>query len=101
MFIQHSAYVIAMSILLGTTFYTTFVSGIIQFKTLPKLVFGNLQSKQFPPYFFIQSALSLYLWWGIAAINPDLSGSWNRNSWLLSFSCSMLNLIVIGPSVIY
>lgn len=59
--VEQSAYVITMGLLLGTTFYTTFVSGIIQFKNLPKLVFGNLQSKQFPPYFFYKpSCLVIY-----------------------------------------
>ena len=98
--VERSAYVLAMSTLLGTTFYTTFVSGLIQFKTLPKLVFGNLQAKQFPVYFFLQSTMSLYLWWETGSIQPNLVGSWNQKTWLLSFSCAVLNLIVIGPMVL-
>ena len=75
--VPRSMYVINVGLLLGTTFYTTFVAGPVQFKTLPKLVFGNLQSKQFPIYFFIQSVLSLSLWWGAGAISPLLVDGWN------------------------
>jgi hypothetical protein len=98
--VPRSLYVINVGLLLGTTFYTTFVAGPVQFKTLPKLVFGNLQSKQFPIYFFIQSVLSISLWWGAGAISPLLVDGWNQKSWLLSLACSVLNLIVIGPLVI-
>jgi hypothetical protein len=97
--VPRSGYLISLSMLLGSTFYTTFISGPIQFKTLPKLVFGNLQSKQFPPYFFLQSALSLYLWWSAGSVSPLLVEGWNQKSWLLSVACSMLNMIVFGPWV--
>lgn len=93
----------AHGLLLGMTFHTSFVTGIIQFKTLPKLVFGNLQryfmcpfdicnasrliqssirdeiSKQFPPYFAIQILTSLFLTWSSAAMRGLASPSvWTR-----------------------
>ncbi|KAJ3381083.1 hypothetical protein HDU92_005591 [Lobulomyces angularis] len=43
------------------TFHTTFITGLIQFKNLPRMMFGNLQAKQFPFYFGLQSIFSLVL----------------------------------------
>ncbi|KAI8852491.1 hypothetical protein BC829DRAFT_384539 [Chytridium lagenaria] len=42
-------------------FHTSFINGIIQYKNLPRHMFGNLQSKQFPPYFFISFIGSAFL----------------------------------------
>ncbi|KAI9337022.1 hypothetical protein DFJ73DRAFT_849593 [Zopfochytrium polystomum] len=62
------AHVLVLGTLTGMTIHTSFVTGIIQFKALPRLMFGNLQSKQFPIYFAISSLGSLYLTYSTARI---------------------------------
>jgi hypothetical protein len=41
----------------GTVFYTTFIAGLTMFKNLPRQTFGKLQSKLFPKYFSLCSAM--------------------------------------------
>lgn len=41
----------------GTVVYTTFVAGITMFKNLPRRTFGTLQSKLFPLYFHLCTAM--------------------------------------------
>mmetsp|Transcript_13459 Transcript_13459/g.27692 ORF Transcript_13459/g.27692 Transcript_13459/m.27692 type:complete len:219 (+) Transcript_13459:264-920(+) len=41
----------------GTVVYTTFVAGITMFKNLPRRTFGTLQSKLFPLYFQLCTAM--------------------------------------------
>ncbi|KAI9041177.1 DUF4149 domain-containing protein [Aspergillus affinis] len=50
-------HVLSYGTLLGVQVYQTFVSGIVAFRSLPRLQFASLQSATFPIYFSIQSAL--------------------------------------------
>ncbi|ERT00771.1 uncharacterized protein SPSK_07924 [Sporothrix schenckii 1099-18] len=54
-------HVLSYGTLLGTTFFHSFVNGIVQFKTLPRPQFSALQARLFPIYFGIQSAVPLVL----------------------------------------
>lgn len=46
---------------LGSIVWTTFVGGIVMFKNLPRQTFGRLQSKLFPIYFGLSTAMSAVL----------------------------------------
>ena len=101
---------LALGTLLGTTFYTTFVAGPIQFKTLPRQVFGNLQrcimvthasSKQFPVYFLLQTTLSGVLLWTSMRMSRLDWQNLNREHWhvwvfALSLVSAALNWWVVG-----
>jgi hypothetical protein len=47
--------------LMGSTFYQSFVNGIISYQALPKPMFSQLQQKIFPVYFAMQTALPAVL----------------------------------------
>jgi hypothetical protein len=50
-------HLLLFSIWFGTVVCTTFVAGIAMFKNLPRRVFGTLQSKLFPLYFWLCSVM--------------------------------------------
>jgi Domain of unknown function (DUF4149) len=46
---------------MGSTFYQSFVNGIISYKALPHPMFSQLQAKIFPVFFTMQTALPVVL----------------------------------------
>lgn len=52
------AALLSTSVFVGASAWTTFFSGIVMFRHLPKSVFGDLQAKLFPVYFGVQTVTS-------------------------------------------
>lgn len=50
-------HLLAFATWFGTVVYTTFIAGITMFKNLPRRTFGTLQSKLFPLYFQLCTAM--------------------------------------------
>ncbi|CAF0980298.1 unnamed protein product [Adineta steineri] len=76
--------------LIGATLWHSFVSSLIARKTLPRPQLGQLQSKLFPIYFSLQTALS-----GICLLTTR-----NRNAqiiFVIGIVGGLINLIVFGP----
>lgn len=44
-------YLLSLAMIIGIANWTTFVFGLVAFKTLPRQTFGLLQAKLFPKYF--------------------------------------------------
>lgn len=104
-----SLHILVLGSLTGTVLHTSFVSSIIQFRTLPRHMFGLLQSKQFPVYFGICAAAGSFLTISAARIAgfrsfSDLisglghSRSANQVALMgLATLGSLVNLCVVGP----
>ncbi|KKA28196.1 hypothetical protein TD95_003718 [Thielaviopsis punctulata] len=54
-------HIVSYGVLLGTTFFHSFINGIIMFRTLQRPDFATVQSKLFPIYFSMQTFLPLFL----------------------------------------
>ncbi|KAG9228071.1 hypothetical protein BJ875DRAFT_269851 [Amylocarpus encephaloides] len=50
-------HIIAYGTLLGTTFFQSFIGGVVAYKALPRPQFSQLQQRIFPIYFALQAAL--------------------------------------------
>lgn len=96
--------------LLGTTFFHTFVGGIVSFRVLPRPQFSSLMSSLFPIYFTIQTALPLVLAitypasqnpFGITGGITGFLHSSNRYSTFVpvtaTFVSALANLAFVGP----
>ncbi|TPX67832.1 hypothetical protein CcCBS67573_g07363 [Chytriomyces confervae] len=101
------------------------IAYLIQYNTLSKSIFGHLQNAQFPPYFAISAATTLFLTMGVAALVSLLNLFWagpvttkvmldrkdlvkknqpvpeemNRKFSILHGVSSLLNLRVVGAVV--
>ena len=74
----------------GITLWHSFIGSPIAFKVLPRQQFGLLQSKLFPIYFSLQSALN-----GVCLLTTS-----NRNAriiFLIGLVSGVINLTVVGP----
>ena len=94
--------------LLGTQIFNSFIAGIVSFAALPRPQFASLQSKLFPVYFSMQTALPVVL----AVTYPGDSLTSSSISGVLDLStrysvlapivtmgiCGAANLLVIGPA---
>ena len=49
-------YLLSLAMIIGIANWTTFVFGLVAFKTLPRQTFGLLQAKLFPKYFQVCAA---------------------------------------------
>ncbi|KAL9191157.1 hypothetical protein ACHAXT_000863 [Thalassiosira profunda] len=80
----------------GTVVYTTFVAGITMFKNLPRRTFGSIQSKLFPLYFRLCSAMI-----GVQILTltrlPDILGKASEVSLAIAFVTTLLNLLYLEP----
>ncbi|KAI8622636.1 hypothetical protein BC830DRAFT_1076319 [Chytriomyces sp. MP71] len=65
----HGTHVLVLGTVTGMVLHTTFVASVLQFKTLPKQTFAALQAVQFPPYFAISAAATLYLTYSTYALS--------------------------------
>lgn len=80
----------------GTVAYTTFVTGIIMFKNLPRRIFGTLQSKLFPLYFQLCSAMIGLQVLTLTAM-PDILSKTSEVSLAIAFFTTLLNLLYLEP----
>ncbi|KAJ9637208.1 hypothetical protein H2201_001605 [Coniosporium apollinis] len=102
-------HILAYGTLLGTTFFQSFVGGIVAFRCLPRPQFSTLQQNIFPVYFALQTALPAALvftypattlgsgGWSAALDNAAAGGS-PGVSILVMFLCGLLNAAVLGPA---
>ncbi|CAM9557318.1 unnamed protein product [Chrysoparadoxa australica] len=77
---------------IGSTFWTTFVAGIVMFKNLPRQTFGKLQAKLFPLYFALNTGcvIAVYLTGGaLASSSQTILG--------LGLAGNLLNLLCLEP----
>jgi len=86
----------------GTSVWISFFQGIIAFKTIPRHMFGRLQSKMFPVYFAFQTGtLALSLAAALKENPPDsLSDAFARPDLRLlagSLAVALANLIWFEP----
>lgn len=99
--------------LLGSTLFQSFIGGVIAFRVLPRPQFAQLQSKTFPVYFAMQTALSLVLGLtfpsragtvGYGALRDDSAGllaDTNRGALIAiatMFVSGLVNLAFVGPA---
>ncbi|KAF7551604.1 hypothetical protein G7046_g7675 [Stylonectria norvegica] len=54
-------HIIAYGTLLGTSFFHTFINGIVMFKTIDRPAFSAVQQKLFPIYFGLQTILPVVM----------------------------------------
>ncbi|GAA97413.1 uncharacterized protein L969DRAFT_94467 [Mixia osmundae IAM 14324] len=100
---------LANSYLFGVTVWHTFFNGPIAYKTLPRMQFGNLQSKLFPVYFASASAAAAIALATFIKIHPEIRSSvWSFSrgptfqAWTIGAGVllpSLLNWAAIGPWV--
>ncbi|KAG8943426.1 hypothetical protein FRC04_002891 [Tulasnella sp. 424] len=99
-------YQLAFSFEYGMTMFHTFIGGIIQFRTLPRQQFGNLQSRIFPVYFGVSTSITTALLASWVFNHPDVVPNFSRpgladvaQAWTLVVVGSMqaLNWLYLGP----
>ncbi|KAI9339019.1 hypothetical protein BDR26DRAFT_1007972 [Obelidium mucronatum] len=114
----HGYHVLALGTATGMVLHTTFVTSLIQFKTLPKQTFSQLQSKQFPIYFALSFGLTAFLTYStyrlshlnnnsdiLQAISKNIATStaksndaWNVGAIAAGSLCAFANWVVVGPA---
>ena len=95
--IAKAMHMFSISIFFGCSTWVSFVAGIVMFKTLPRHVFGKLQSKLFPAFFQFTS-LTLII--AILTLVFGLNQEWTSTSVLLvssSLFFQLLNLVWLEP----
>ncbi|RKU40291.1 hypothetical protein DL546_001648 [Coniochaeta pulveracea] len=101
-------HILSYGTLLGTTFFHSFVNGIVAFRELPRPQFAVLQSKLFPIYFSMQTALPVVLAVtypaglatpsGLAGL-LDVSNRWSALVPIATmFVTALANMVVVGPA---
>ncbi|KAL2128044.1 hypothetical protein VTI74DRAFT_9791 [Chaetomium olivicolor] len=104
-------HILSYGTLLGTTFFHTFVGGIVSFRVLPRPQFSSLMAKIFPIYFSMQAALPVVMALtypanrnpfgvagGVAGV-LDVSNRWTVLAPIVgAFVCALGNLLVVGPA---
>ncbi|KAH6624995.1 hypothetical protein B0J18DRAFT_429875 [Chaetomium sp. MPI-SDFR-AT-0129] len=105
-------HILSYGTLLGTTFFHTFINGILAFRVLPRPQFATLMSHIFPVYFSLQTALPALLVLtypgsrnpfgsasGVAGVFFDRDNRWTVLVPLAgAFLSSAVNLGVVGPA---
>ena len=94
------ASLLCTSVFVGASVWTTFASGIVMFKNLPKPVFGDLQAKLFPVYFGLQTATAAAALALTATGRAGGSGETARPRAVaagVAVAFSLLNLAVLEP----
>ncbi|KAI0095259.1 hypothetical protein BDY19DRAFT_880500 [Irpex rosettiformis] len=101
-----SAYYLGYALLFGSTFWVTFVGGVIALKALPRHQFGALQHRTFPVYFNFSIALTgglLVLWhYGHPTLlqnisSPEVAEVAQAYSLAAVVLAQGINQVVIGP----
>jgi len=110
-------HILSYGTLLGTTFFHSFVGGVIAYQALPRPQFSRLMEKIFPYFFALQTALPLamimtypgellaQLGGEQARANAGLTGLLAENNRWTALTpmatilgTSLLNLLVLGPA---
>jgi len=98
-------HILSYGTLLGTTFFHTFVGGIVSFKVLARPQFSILMAKIFPIYFSMQTALPVVLaltFPGDGFTSSGIAGVLETPSVLYpiaaTFVSALANLAVVGPA---
>ncbi|KAI0343984.1 hypothetical protein BDW22DRAFT_1111710 [Trametopsis cervina] len=100
------AYFLGYGVLLGMSFWVTFVGGVIAHRALPRQQFGALQHRVFPAYFKTSIVLTgglLYLWYyGHPTVlehvlQPQVADVAQTYALASIVIGQTLNLAVIGP----
>lgn len=107
-------HILSYGTLLGTTFFHTFVGGIVSFQVLARPQFSLLMAKLFPVYFTMQTALPVVLALtypaaktslGTLATASGLAGVLDEsNRWTVLvpiatvFASALANLVAVGPA---
>ncbi|KAK0621248.1 hypothetical protein B0T17DRAFT_533397 [Bombardia bombarda] len=103
-------HILSYGTLLGTTFFHTFVGGIVSFQMLARPQFAILMAKLFPVYFSMQTALPVVLALTYPATTTTPSGGGVAgvldvaNRWTVlvpiaaMFATALANLAVVGPA---
>jgi len=98
-------HILSYGTLLGTTFFHTFVGGIVSFQVLARPQFSLLMAKLFPVYFTMQTALPVVLaltYPGDSFSQPGVAGVLENTSVLYpiaaTFLSALANLAVVGPA---
>lgn len=93
------ALLLSSSVFVGSNAWTTFVSGIVMFRNLPRATFGDLQAKLFPAFFSLQAISSS----GMTALAAT-GGAGGRGAGRppavasgVALALSLLNLAVLEP----
>ncbi|PKS06833.1 hypothetical protein jhhlp_006909 [Lomentospora prolificans] len=101
-------HILSYGTLLGTTFWHSFVGGIVMFRTLERPQFAAVQSKLFPVYFTLQTAAPAVLAltypgnkggaFGLSGI-LDVANRWTVLAPIAAiFSSALFNLVVLLPA---
>ncbi|KAH8923426.1 hypothetical protein BT69DRAFT_1202880, partial [Atractiella rhizophila] len=98
---------VVLGLVLGLSVWNSFVAGPIQFKSLPRQMFGTLQSRQFPAYFAAQTLSSVYLLAFFYYSSPDLLHLYSPlqdertfNFYLIAagmLGTAVTNRLIVGP----
>lgn len=95
------AHLLAVGIFLGTSFYVSFIAGIVMFKNLPRQTFGRLQSKLFPLYFGLLTACAGVAFATLAASTPGgaqaITASFGGRALLAAVAGSLANALFLEP----
>ncbi|KAK0646597.1 hypothetical protein B0T16DRAFT_329666 [Cercophora newfieldiana] len=98
-------HILSYGTLLGTTFFHTFVGGIVSFQVLARPQFSILMAKLFPVYFTMQTALPVVLaltYPGGSSAPSGIAGVLENSTVLYSiaatFATGLANLAVVGPA---
>ncbi|KAL0256947.1 hypothetical protein SLS55_007756 [Diplodia seriata] len=99
--------------LLGSTLFQSFIGGVIAFRVLPRPQFAQLQSKTFPVYFAMQTALPVAMaltfpsraasvgYGALASASAGLLADVNRGALIAiatMFVSGLVNLVYVGPA---
>lgn len=84
-------HLLSFSAWFGCSVWVSFVAGLVMFKNLPRHVFGRLQAKLFPAYFWF-SALTM----AVAMLSSHALG-WKMEALGLIFGSILLNLVYLEP----
>lgn len=94
------ASLLATSVFVGANVWTTFASGIVMFRNLPKPIFGDLQAKLFPVYFAVQvssAAAALAVTAAGRAGGARGTAKARATAAAAALALSLLNLAVLEP----
>ncbi|KAK1765690.1 hypothetical protein QBC33DRAFT_131287 [Phialemonium atrogriseum] len=104
-------HILAYGTFLGTTFFHSFINGIVAIQTLPRAQFALLQSRLFPIYFSMQTAIPIVLTLTYPLDKTTIGGRSGvagvlapANRWAvlapiaLMFLAGLANLVVVGPA---
>uniref|UniRef100_A0A7S4ATM5 TMEM205-like domain-containing protein n=1 Tax=Pseudo-nitzschia australis TaxID=44445 RepID=A0A7S4ATM5_9STRA len=95
-------HLLAFSSWFGCSVWVSFIAGIVMFKTLPRHVFGRLQSKLFPAYFvFSAGAIVVAIATSSALTKSREEASSTNNipySLIAILACTLLNLLYFEPA---